>query len=82
MTSPKLADLLPLALDITASLSAEDRTQRLVEVVRKALPCDSTALLRLEGDCLVPVACFGLSDDVYGRRLETVSDTRTLVRRP
>jgi len=68
MTSPKLADLLPLALDMTASLSAEDRAQRLVNVVHKALPCDSTALLRLEGDSLVPVACFGLSDDIYGRR--------------
>lgn len=76
MTSPSLADLLPLALDMTASLSAEDRTQRLVEVVRKALPCDSTALLRLEGDSLVPVACFGLSEDIFGRRFARAEHPR------
>ena len=61
---------------MTASLSAEDRAQRLVEVVHKALPCDSTALLRLEGDHLVPVACFGLSDDVYGRRFARAEHPR------
>jgi anaerobic nitric oxide reductase transcription regulator len=76
MTSPKLADLLPLALDMTASLSGEDRSQRLVEVVRRALPCDSTALLRLEGDALVPVACFGLSGDVFGRRFARAEHPR------
>lgn len=68
MTSPQLADLLPLALDMTASLPADDRTRRLVDVVRRAVPADAVALLRLEGDELVPVACEGLSEDVFGRR--------------
>ncbi len=68
MTTPRLLDLLPLALDITASLSTEDRARRIVDVVRRALPCDAVALLRLEGEELVPVACFGLSEDIYGRR--------------
>ncbi len=76
MTPPKLTDLLPLALDMTASLTAADRTQRLVDVVHKALPCDSTALLRLEGDSLVPVACHGLSEDVYGRRFPRAEHPR------
>ncbi|MEQ8762673.1 MAG: nitric oxide reductase transcriptional regulator NorR [Planctomycetota bacterium] len=68
MTTPSLAGLVPLAVDITMSLSTEDRQRRIVEIVRSALPCDAVALLRLEGDDLVPVACLGLSDDIYGRR--------------
>jgi len=68
MTAPSLDALLPLAHDITAALTSADRSRRLVEVVRRALPCDAVALLQLEGDTLVPAACFGLSEDVYGRR--------------
>ncbi len=68
MTTPSRDDLLPIALDITASLSTTDRYRRLIEVVRSALPCDAVALLRLESDELVPVAALGLSEDIYGRR--------------
>ena len=60
--------LLPIALDITASLSTEDRLRRLVEVVRAALPCDAAAILRLEDEVLVPIASFGLESDLAGRR--------------
>lgn len=68
-TSRKLLDsLLPIALDITASLSTEDRLQRLIEAVRRALPCDAAAILRLEEGELVPIASHGLSDDIRGRR--------------
>ena len=68
MTLPSLADLLPIALDMTASLSARDRIVRLVDVVRRALPCDAVGLLRLEGEDLVPAAFHGLSPDALGRR--------------
>ena len=67
-TRPTLDDLLPIALDMTASLTAEDRSRRLVAAVMRALPCDAVALLRLEGAFLVPVAVHGLSADVLGRR--------------
>ncbi len=67
-TPPTLDDLLPIALDITASLTSQDRSNRLVAAVRRALPCDAVALLRLEGSTLVPVAAQGLSSDVMGRR--------------
>jgi len=76
MTSARVDDLLPLALDMTASLSAQDRTRRLVDVVRRALPCDAAALLRLEGDELVPVACHGLAEDVHGRRFARAEHPR------
>ena len=48
-TPPQLADLLPIALDMTASLTAEDRSERLVDAVVRALPCDAAVLLRLDG---------------------------------
>lgn len=76
MTAPHLDLLLPLALDITASLTSRDRSRRLVDVVHRALPCDSVGLLALEGDTLVPVACHGLSDDIYGRRFPRAENPR------
>jgi anaerobic nitric oxide reductase transcription regulator len=67
-TRPSLELLLPIALDITASLTAEDRTRRLVAAVHRALPCDAVVVLRLDGEVLVPVAAQGLAEDVLGRR--------------
>ncbi len=67
-TAPRADDLLPIALDMTASLTAQDRSKRLVEAVVRALPCDAAVLLRLDGNELVPVAAHGLSPDVMGRR--------------
>ena len=75
-THPTLDDLLPIALDMTASLPAGDRAQRLVELVRRALPCDAVALLRLEGSSLVPVAAHGLSPDLLGRRFSRAEHPR------
>ncbi len=66
-TTSELVDLLPLAEGMTALLSGEDRMERLVQAVARALPCDAAALLRLEGDGLVPVAAVGLAADVFGR---------------
>ncbi len=70
MTTPDLVDLLPLVRDMTALLTGEDRMRRLVASVRRALGCDAVALLQLEGNTLVPVACSGLEQDAYGRRFE------------
>src|SRR5690349_16984732 len=75
-TRPTLDDLLPIALDMTASLSAEDRSKRLVDAVRRALPCDAVALLRLEGSVLIPLAVHGLSADVLGRRFARAEHPR------
>ncbi len=75
-TTPQLADLLPIALDMTASLTREDRSRRLVEAVVRAIPCDAVALLRLEGDVLVPIAAQGLSPDVLGRRFPRAEHPR------
>jgi anaerobic nitric oxide reductase transcription regulator len=75
-TSPRPDDLLPIALDMTASLSAQDRTDRLVAAVRRALPCDAVVLLRLDGQALVPIAAHGLTPDALGRRFERAEHPR------
>ncbi len=67
-TETRLRDLLPIALDMTASLTAEDRSRRLVDAVVRALPCDAAVLLRLDGEELVPVAAHGLSTGWTTRR--------------
>ena len=64
----ELDEALAIALDLTASLNSGDRYRRLLEAVRRALPCDAVALLRLDGDSLVPLAAHGLSPDALGRR--------------
>ena len=62
------ADLLTLACDLTAGLAAEDRSRRLIAAVERAIPCEAAALLRREGEALVPVAFSGLVPDLAGRR--------------
>lgn len=64
----ELANLLSITLDMTTALTAADRSQRLVDAVVRALPCDAAVLLRLDGHELVPVAAHGVSPDLLGRR--------------
>ncbi|MFN7988964.1 MAG: nitric oxide reductase transcriptional regulator NorR [Thermoanaerobaculia bacterium] len=52
--------LLDLARDLTASLGALDRYERLLAAVGRILPFDAACLLRLQGDELVPLAAHGL----------------------
>ncbi|MFO1009250.1 MAG: nitric oxide reductase transcriptional regulator NorR [Planctomycetota bacterium] len=75
-TNPNLDDLLPIALDMTTALSTEDRARRLVDAVRRVLPCDAAALLRLEGADLVPIAAHGLAPDLLGRRFARAEHPR------
>jgi len=85
-----LEALLGIALDLTASLAAADRYNRLLSGVRRLVPCDAACLLRLEGSHLVPVAGFGLTTRALARRydrrdhprLEVVLRSRAPVRFP
>ena len=63
-----LAVLVELAADLTAHLGSADRSQRLVEIVQRIVPCDSAALLRLDGETLIPVAAFGVVPEVMSLR--------------
>src|SRR5688572_14364267 len=75
-TPSALHDLSAIALDMTASLSSEDRSKRLVAAVMRAIPADAVVLLRLEGDQLVPIAAHGLSKDIEGRRFARAEHPR------
>lgn len=68
--------LLAIALDLNASLAAADRYQRLVEAVRRVLPCDAAVLLALEGEDLLPLAAHGLAPDALGRRFPRAEHPR------
>ena len=86
----ELESLLSIALDLTASLAAADRYNRLLAGVRRLVPCDAACLMRLDGSHLVPVAGFGLTTTALARRydrrdhprLEVVLRSRAPVRFP
>ena len=63
-----LEALLEIARDLTASLAAEDRYERLLSAVRRLIPCDAACLLRLEGEDLIPLAGYGLAPEALVRR--------------
>lgn len=68
MTPIPLTTLLPLLDDLSRDLPQAERYQRLLQTLHNCLPCDALALLRLDGQRLVPVAVLGLSADTLGRR--------------
>ncbi len=68
--------LLAVATDLCAHLAESDRFDRVVAAVRQLVPCDAAALLRLDGDALVPVAASGLGADVFGRRFALTDQPR------
>jgi anaerobic nitric oxide reductase transcription regulator len=71
-----LQPLVDIALDLSANLVDRERYQRLVAVARRLVPCDAIALLRLEGDVLVPVAVDGLRAEAVARRFSPVEFRR------
>jgi anaerobic nitric oxide reductase transcription regulator len=65
-----LERLLEIASDLSTSLPAGDRYQRLLAVVRRMVPTDAIALLRLDGGVLVPVGAAGLRAEALARRFD------------
>lgn len=68
--------LLQMAVDLTRSLCAKDRYERLLDSVRSVLPCDATALLVLRERELVPLATHGLMPQVLGMRFSLEDQPR------
>jgi anaerobic nitric oxide reductase transcription regulator len=60
--------LLQVALDLTQSLPSDARYSRLLEAVRKLVPCAVAALFRLEHGMLVPLAVDGLPETILKSR--------------
>ena len=69
-TMPNLlpSSLIELSASLNQALNSDDKFQRLLSPVRKAIPCDAVVLLALQGDHLKPIALEGLSHDTLGRR--------------
>jgi len=80
----KLDTLAAIATNLTTTLSAEDRYQRLLDALHIAIPYDAAALFRVEGNILIPLAARGLTPDAMGReysrthhpRLDTICNSR------
>ena len=68
--------LVSIAVDLTAAMTAKDRYERLLIAIEKVLPYDAAALLRVDGDLLVPVAARGLLPDALGREYARSSHPR------
>mgnify|MGYP001952212993 FL=1 len=54
-SSPLLVALLPLVDDLSRDLPESERYRRLLAALRQLFPCDAVALLRLDGEVLVPL---------------------------
>ncbi|WP_442800761.1 nitric oxide reductase transcriptional regulator NorR [Shewanella sp. AS16] len=90
------AALIELALDLTNSLTTQDRFERLLTTVRRTVSCDAVVLLQAlntqdgRPDQLKPLAQQGLTQDTLGRRFEiplhprfaAICDSGTPVRFP
>ena len=73
---PLLTALLPLVRDLSRGMPERERYRRLLQTLRALLSCDAAALLRLEGEWLVPLAVDGLSTDTLGRRFKVSEHPR------
>ena len=71
-----LETLLPLVRDLSIALPEEERYRRLLAALRSLFPSDAAALLRLDGDILVPLAVDGLTADTLGRRFRVAEHPR------
>ena len=65
-----------LLADLLTALPPAVRLQRLVHMMRAHFHCDAVAILRLQEDCLVPVAVDGLAHEAMGRRFRVALHPR------
>jgi len=63
-----LDTIVSISLDLTAALNAKDRYQRLLQALKRIIPYDAAALLRVDEGVLIPIAARGLSAEALGRR--------------
>jgi len=70
--------LIELSLDLAQSLTNKDRFDRLLTTIRKAISCDSVAILSFDenSQLLSPIALQGLSRDTLGRRFHVEDHPR------
>ncbi len=71
-----LQALVPLVANLPQRMPERERYRRLLDALQSLFPCDAVALLRLDGDTLVPLATAGLSPDTLGRRFRVADHPR------
>ncbi len=76
MTEVNSTLLIEVALDLANSIGNEDRFDRLLTSIRKAISCDAVALLALREQLLTPLAIQGLVQDTLGRRFHLADHPR------
>lgn len=62
--------LIKLALDLSNSLTATDRFERLLSIICQTITNDAVVLLKYQGEELKPLAQQGLTKEVLGRRFK------------
>ncbi|MBK9427009.1 MAG: nitric oxide reductase transcriptional regulator NorR [Gammaproteobacteria bacterium] len=77
-SSAVLATFVRLIGTLPRELPPPERYQHLLGALRELFPCNAVALLRLDGDCLLPLAVDGLSHDTLGRRFRLQDHPRLL----
>lgn len=55
--------LIDFAINLNATLSSKDRYKEFLRIMRGVIPYDASTLMLAEGDKLIPLASFGLSDE-------------------
>ena len=71
MTIRRFCDaLVPVISDLGRDVPQRERFSRLLAALRSLFPCDAVALLRLQGQTLVPLAIDGLGSDTLGRQFD------------
>jgi anaerobic nitric oxide reductase transcription regulator len=68
--------LADVASDLTLSLLTRDRYERLLNAVRRIVPCDAACLMVLENDELVPLAAHGLMGEALHVRYSRAAHPR------
>ena len=65
-----------LLADLATELPHTVRLQRLVNAIREHFRCGAAGLLKIEGDCLRPLAVDGLAQETLGRRFVVAQHPR------
>jgi anaerobic nitric oxide reductase transcription regulator len=68
--------LLEIAGGLAGDAPAETRYHRMLEAIHRLIRCDSAALLRLDGDALVPLSTIGLVPEANTQRFEIAEHPR------
>ncbi|MDN3612416.1 nitric oxide reductase transcriptional regulator NorR [Vibrio ostreicida] len=70
MQDISVSTLIDMTIGLASGHNEHERFNKLLDAIRKAIRCDSVALLSVQGDTLVPLAIQGLTRDTLGRRFK------------